>query len=80
MSKVRMSPEEFIRLWQGANNIEEVAKALGITEVGARTRADYWRRKPRSVPLKKFPSTHKKPNYVALRHLAERLAPKDNGG
>lgn len=46
------SAEEFVRIWQEASSVEEVANRLGIEEGSARARATLYRR--RGIPLKKY--------------------------
>ena len=72
----RVTPEEFVRVWQTGQTVGEVATKLGITKRAACQRAMYYRKK--GVPLKKYPkgrhhSTHEI-DYPALTTLAKSLS------
>jgi hypothetical protein len=68
-------PEEFVRAWQQATNLNEVAELTGLRLESVRARGFRFRKK--GVPLKKFASQGRPAtDWVALRRLAEELAPK----
>lgn len=46
--------ERFVRIWQAASTVPEVAEAMGVTVRRATFTAKYMRQ--RGVPLKKFPA------------------------
>ncbi len=72
-----VSPEEFIRIWQGAKNIADAAKKAGLSTGSAIGRAMIYRKK--GIPLKKFPRgrTGYVLDYAALAALARSLSPKE---
>lgn len=64
------TPETFVRVWQTAASIADVAAELGMREDAARSRACDYRR--RGIPLKKF--SRARPDVPALAKLAIDLA------
>jgi hypothetical protein len=52
MTSIKLSPEDFVRLWQEAATLNEVCKKGKINKGAARQRAVMYRRK--GVPLKMF--------------------------
>lgn len=68
--------EDFIRFWQGAENIEQVQEKTGMPRDLARARANKLRKL--GIPLKviKLNNDRDKLNIPALIALAESLAPK----
>ncbi len=73
----RVSPEEFVRIWQGAKSIADAAKKAGLSTGSAVGRAVIYRKK--GIPLKKFPrGGHGYTiDYAALAILARSLSPKE---
>lgn len=65
------SAEKFVRVWQKSDTAKEVAEALGISEVYARTRASQLR--ARGVPLKMMKPHWDKVDVEALTKLAREL-------
>ena len=65
-----MTPEEFVKLWQTAQSLDEVAAKMKRTVIDATARASYFRQ--RGVPLKKF-TGKRKSDYSKLAALAEQL-------
>jgi biotin operon repressor len=49
---VTVDPEEFVKAWQTAVSVNEVADRLGISKLGASVKASHLRKE--GVPLKKF--------------------------
>jgi hypothetical protein len=66
-------PEEFVRIWQTASTIKEVAVRTGVAYNAACRRASNYRR--HGVPLKKHLVMHKGPqnNWEALAKLAQEV-------
>lgn len=50
-----ISPELFVRVWNTAKSAKHAAAALGMTRVGARSRARNYRLL--GIPLRRFPSS-----------------------
>lgn len=70
-----VTPEEFVRAWQGSSSMAEVAEKTGLRVESVRARGHRFRK--RGVPLKKLaaqgrPAT----DWEALKKLAQELAPK----
>lgn len=76
---IRVSPEDFVRIWQGANNFDAVIEATGLSKTAANGRANVYRKK--GIPLRKFiqiGSVGRSPlDIEALAELARSLAPKE---
>lgn len=53
MKRNRVTPEEFVRAWQAAGSVAEVAAALGMTKHATHARALRYRKM--GVILKRFP-------------------------
>src|SRR3990170_1221542 len=51
--KSRVSAEEFVKVWQNSNSLNEVSERTGISAAYANSRACRYRKN--GVPLKKFP-------------------------
>ncbi len=67
-----VTAEEFIRTWQTAGSVQEVAEKCGMTENRVRNRASWYR--SYGIPLKKFPrGVRKRLDYSALAALAKSL-------
>jgi transposase len=49
---MKVGAEEFVKIWQAAESIREVAQKTGLLEQSARSRACRYRKN--GVPLKKF--------------------------
>jgi biotin operon repressor len=49
---VAVDPAEFVKAWQSADNVNEVADKLGMSKLGASVKASHLRKE--GVPLKKF--------------------------
>ena len=65
-----VSPEEFVRIWQAAGSVREVAKKTGVDKQSVEARAVRYRRA--GVPLKKFDRGHATPLDIArLKRIAE---------
>ena len=75
---VPVSPEEFVKLYQTAKTVTELAKRLGVGHPAVVMRAAMYRKK--GVPLRKFPRNTKGRNqsidYKALAAVARKYAPK----
>ena len=63
----RTTPEQFVEIWQTADNIDEVSKKAGIKPESARMRASLYRKK--GVPLKRM--TRSRRSWEDLADLAE---------
>jgi len=71
--KKAISPEQFVRYWQQATDLDEVLKKSGMTARSARARASRFRKQ--GVPLKKLGVGRPATDWASLKHLAESLAP-----
>lgn len=69
--KSRVSSEEFVRIWQNAKSLSEVADLCGMTKRAASVRATYYR--ARQIDLKEFDGSL---DVGALSAIAKRHAPK----
>lgn len=67
----RVSPKEFVKIWQTAVTLQEVMTKTGLTRTGASTRANFLRK--RGVEsLKRFRVGPKVPkDYAELETLAK---------
>lgn len=75
MRAKRIEAEEFIRVWQGAENVEQVAERTGLYHAVCVTRARSYR--ARGVPLRELrKGNQRRRDWAALRALAEQLAPR----
>ena len=75
MAHARSSAEDFIRAWQGAETVDEVAKKLGIKSETARSRASGYVAK--GIMLKKLSGTRgHKLDLEALTQLAAETLPE----
>lgn len=71
---MKISSEEFVRLWQSSSSMTEFCDKAGITKQSAYVR---WQRMTKyGVPLKKLTADNRWP---ALIKLAKELAPESNG-
>jgi hypothetical protein len=74
-----VSPEEFVRVYQTSESIQEVADKTGMTVMAVHSRSAHYRREY-GVPLKKMAGQRSKVDAEALRNLcAELQAPAANG-
>jgi len=71
--KKAISPEQFVRYWQQANDLDDVLKKSGMTARSARARASRFRKQ--GVPLKKLGVGRPATDWASLKNLAESLAP-----
>jgi hypothetical protein len=70
-----VAAEEFVRAWQGAEDMAEVARKLGLKLASVKARGYRFRKK--SVPLETFGGQGRPPvDWEALEKLAKDLAPK----
>ena len=69
-----VTPEEFIRIWQTSDSLNQFAEKSGMTPSSARTR--YHTYLKNGIMLKKYPrqASGKRLDYVALNELALSLA------
>lgn len=67
--------EQFVRVWQAAADVPQVAREFGRAESTCRTLANYMRN--HGVPLKKF---NARIGWEQLRLLAAALGPKEQQG
>ena len=72
--RISVTPEEFVRAWQTAKSLAEVAERTGLKLETARARGRRFRK--RGIPLKSFagqgrPAT----DWESLKRLAEELGP-----
>ena len=65
-----VSPEDFVRIWQGAENLRAVTDKTGLTVQNCTTRAQNYRNK--GIPLKRF-RLCKKLDIESLTKLAKSL-------
>lgn len=67
-----ITAEKFVRVWQSADSLGEVAKRLGVSSIHATARAALYRRK--GIPLQKF-SRHggRRLDVAALAALAKSI-------
>lgn len=75
--KKRISPEDFVRIWQTSETFAEVLKRTGMKGNSCSVRAQHYRKK--GIALRKFHGCGqgRKINYAALAALADELvAPK----
>jgi hypothetical protein len=68
----KVSPEEFVRIWQESDTIDQVAARTGYRRNAAKQRASNYR--VRGVPLKQMPLGHPPLDYAALAALARKAA------
>ena len=74
-----VSPEDFVRAYEAAESVQEVADKLGMTIMAVHSRAAHYRREY-SVPLKKMAGQRSKVDAEGLRNLcAEIQTPPANG-
>jgi hypothetical protein len=74
-----VSPEEFVRVYQTSESIQEVADKTGMTVMAVHSRLAHYR-KEYKVPLKKMAGQRSKVDAEGLRNLcAELQAPAANG-
>lgn len=69
-----ISPEEFVRIWQGAKNSNEAYQQfqeLGLSKAGANARATTYRNK--GVELKRFQRGRASLDITALNNLAKSI-------
>lgn len=71
--KKAISPEQFVRYWQQADNLDELLKKSGMTARSARARASRFRKQ--GVPLKKLGVGRPATDWASLKQLAESLTP-----
>ena len=75
-SREYVSPEDFVKAWQRAGSLSDVAKALSLSYVHTSRRATGYRKA--GVPLKRFVSTGRPKStadeWKALARLAEKEA------
>jgi hypothetical protein len=70
----RVTAEEFVRIWQGADSVEQVSEQTGLYHGACVTRARSYRE--RGVPLQELPKRRTLRNdWKALRELAVELRP-----
>ena len=69
----RVTPREFIEVWQSSTSVAEVAKKIVSRKKTVRVRAHRYRKL--GIPLKKFPPVEL-PNWDALAGYAASLAPE----
>ena len=69
----KLTPEEFVKVWQTSESIREVCDKTGLTNGGANSRALLYRKN--GVPLKRFPrgGTVPRLDYKALAKLASSI-------
>ncbi len=71
-----LTAEDFVRLWQRAQTLDEVSERSGLSKGACSCRANNYRE--HGVPLKRFHAAVVRPDYHALAKLAQELAPKEN--
>lgn len=72
---MKISPEEFVKIWQTSNYKAEVCNRTGMRDGAVNSRAALYRHM--GVPLKKFQqASRKKLDVEALKQLAESLEKK----
>lgn len=71
----RVNAEEFVKVWQAASSLDEVANKLGMQRLSVATRGRLYRRKYK-VALKEFPRATRAVDWAPVRKLAASL----NGG
>lgn len=64
----RLTPEQFISLWQESNGVEEVCEKSGMNYGAVSTRA--WLYRKRGIPLKKF--KEHSTDWESMKSLAEK--------
>lgn len=64
-----VSPEQFVRIWQAADNLGEVAKKTGRGERSLSVKASDYRK--RGVPLKKLYRGRAPLDIARLKRIAE---------
>lgn len=70
----RLTAEEFVRIWQAADSVDQVAEQTGLYHAACATRARSYRE--RGVPLRELPKRRTLRNdWDALRALAVELDP-----
>lgn len=72
MKRLRLTPAQFIMVWQAATSVKEVAEKTGSKVGSCSGKAKYYRKK--GVPLKLFPKgrrTKQTLDWAALTKLAE---------
>ena len=74
-TRVRNSAEDFIRVWQGSESVQEAADKLGITKESAGQRASHYRSQL-GIQLKKMSKGAAKLDVAALQALAQQTAPQ----
>jgi hypothetical protein len=77
MGRRRVSPQEFVRVWQESEHLGEVAAKTGLSESAASCRASTYRRM--KIPLKRM----KHPNPVDVQRLtalAKSITPTEESG
>lgn len=70
----KTSPEEFVRIWQQAESLEEVTQKTGYSNPAASARAGGYRRK--GVALKRFSNARFGLDWKLLAKIAKEEAPK----
>lgn len=71
----RVSPNEFVKLWQKANSPAELAEKLGVSAIRVSSRASAYRKE--GVPLKKFASVGSpRIDFDSLKKIAIENGPK----
>lgn len=70
--RTKCSPEEFVRIWQTAKNMDEVIKRSGMPRTTCGSKAGLYRKK--GVMLKKFSDGHQPPDWDKLQKIAAELA------
>jgi hypothetical protein len=66
----KVSPKEFIKVWQTSHSLDEVIAKIGVDKKVVRSRAIYYREK--GVPLKKLVGPYKN-DWEALAEYAAEL-------
>ncbi len=74
----RVTPEDFIRIWQTSNSTKEVSEKVGIDRSAVRVRVDFYRK--RGIPLKKYKNARESLNIEALTKLAKSLSSAEPEG
>ena len=69
----KSSDEDFIRAWQAASSVSDVAKLLNVTFTAASNRANRMRK--RGIPLRSFVKAADRIDLPSLIALAKSLAP-----